>query len=307
MRWRAGAARGLAVLLVLLVAACAHRRLPPAPAPPPERLDSHIPPFARVPWEPFSRSAVVAIALREWRTFGKLFVAPEVPETEDKEREQGLWQRVGEYWWLGLDRRWFEQRWTGIHDQYGNVFPASRDGDYAWSAAFVDYVMRMAGATDHFPYAPDHAAYINAARLHTMGADPGVWLNAYPLQSYAPQPGDLICAWREHHPVTYAELPTPTPFPGHCDIVVGRTPGYLQVIGGNVQDAVAMKDVAVTPQGYMAGPDGVPIDNQMHWFVVLQVLYQDNALPPPAGAAAPVAALTSRPRPPAAITLPNPG
>ena len=297
MRCRAGAARGLAVLLVLLAAACAHRRLPPAaPAPPPERLDAHIPPFARVPWEPFSRSAVVAIAFREWRAFGQPFDTPGAPEIEDKEREQGLWQRVGEYWWLGLDRRWFEQRWTGIHDQYGNVFPASLEGNYAWSAAFVDYVMRMAGATDHFPYAPDHAAYINAARLHTMGADPEVWLNAYPLQNYAPQPGDLICAWREHHPVTYAELPTPTPFPGHCDIVVGRTPGYLRVIGGNVQDAVAMKNVAVTPQGYMAGPDGVPLDTQMHWFVVLQVLYQDNALPPPAEIAAPVASLGSAPR-----------
>ena len=49
----------LAVLLVVVVlSACAA----PQPAP-----DAHVPPFARVPYEPFSRDAVVAIALREWR------------------------------------------------------------------------------------------------------------------------------------------------------------------------------------------------------------------------------------------------
>jgi hypothetical protein len=292
------AARRLAVLLAILVAACAYRQ---------QSRDAHIPPFARAPWEPFSRSAAVAIALREWRAFGQPFDAPGVPETEDKEREQGLWQQIGEYWWLGLDRRWIEQRWTGIHDQYGHVFPASANGDYAWSAAFIDYVMRMAGADDHFPYAPNHATYIDAARRHTRGEAPNVWLDAYPLPSYAPLPGDLICAWRGRQPVTYADLPTPAPFPGHCDIVVGRQPGSLQVIGGNVQDAVTMKNVAVTPQGTLAGPDGSPVDDQMHWFVVLQVLYQDNTLPPPAVFSAPVASPSSRLRPPAASAAASPG
>ncbi len=71
--------------------------------------DARVPPFARVPYEPFSRTSVVAIALREWRLFGEP-VDDDPPGTrprpapEDKpEREPGLWQRVGEYWWLGLD------------------------------------------------------------------------------------------------------------------------------------------------------------------------------------------------------------
>ncbi len=71
--------------------------------------DAHVPPFARVPYEPFSRDAVVAIALREWRLFGSP-VDDDPPGTyrpassEDKpERQQGLWQRVGEYWWLAMD------------------------------------------------------------------------------------------------------------------------------------------------------------------------------------------------------------
>ena len=31
-------------------------------------------------------------------------VYPNIELPEDEEREEGLWQRVGEYWWLGLDR-----------------------------------------------------------------------------------------------------------------------------------------------------------------------------------------------------------
>src|SRR5438874_1908413 len=70
--------------------------------PPTAALDAHIPPFARWPYQAFSREAAVQIALREWRAFGQPVVYPNVELPEDEEREEGLWQRVGEYWWLGL-------------------------------------------------------------------------------------------------------------------------------------------------------------------------------------------------------------
>lgn len=82
------------------------------------RPDRHVPPFARVPYEPFARDAAVAIALREWRAFGSLVddslpdrEHPVVPDVKP-EREQGLWQRIGEYWWLGLDAGSPESGWT---------------------------------------------------------------------------------------------------------------------------------------------------------------------------------------------------
>ena len=64
--------------------------------------DIHVPPFARWPYQPFSREAVVQIALREWRAFGQPIVYPDTELPFDNERLEGLWQRVGEYWWLGL-------------------------------------------------------------------------------------------------------------------------------------------------------------------------------------------------------------
>ena len=138
------------VLAFLILAGCAAA---PAPTAAPHVTPSaatattaHIPPFARGPYEPFSREAAVQIALGEWRAFRQPVVYPNVELPEDEEREEGLWQRVGLYWWLGLDPSWPQSGWTGIHDENGQVFPAGRDGFYAWSAAFISYVMRMAGA-----------------------------------------------------------------------------------------------------------------------------------------------------------------
>ena len=62
-------------------------------------------------------------------------------------------------------------------------------------------------------------------------------------------------------------------FPGHCDIVVTIQRGYLDVIGGNVDNAVAMKHIPTTADGHLAGPDGVVMDPDHHYFVALRIEY----------------------------------
>ena len=64
------------------------------------------------------------------------------------------------------------------------------------------------------------------------------------------------------------------PFPAHCDIVVATTPaGQLSVVGGNVDHAVTMKHVPVTPDGRLAEQNGTVLDKRYKRFVVLQVQY----------------------------------
>lgn len=248
-----------------LVAGCASRR-----------PDRHVPPYARVPYEPFSRDAAVAIALREWRAFGAPVddampdrEHPVVPQVKP-EREQGLWQRVGDYWWLGLDAGSPESGWTGRHDAEGGVFPPADDGRFAWSAAFVSYVMRAAGARDGFPYSASHWTYVDAA----FAQQPGVRLRTERPEAYPPKPGDLICIGRESaRGIRYDDLPAR--FAGHCDVVVAAAPGELTVVGGNVNDAVTMKHVPLTDSGTLATPDGTVVDARYGWFVVVRVLYAD--------------------------------
>jgi hypothetical protein len=46
------------------------------------------------------------------------------------------------------------------------------------------------------------------------------------------------------------------------------------VIGGNVDNAVALKHVPVGADGRLVGPGGTPIDSDYPWFVVLRIDYQ---------------------------------
>jgi hypothetical protein len=259
---------GLMLAVALVLAACAAA---PGTAPTPSGVgsDAHIPPFARSPYQPFSREAAIQIAYREWRAFGQPVVFPRTELPFDNERAEGLWQRVGEYWWLGLPLGEREQGFTGMHDQSGRVFSAAEDGNFAWSAAFIDYVMRMAGAGRRFPYSPTHSDYINAAR---QNAGSSLVISAQAPESYAPQRGDLICMWRGNRPIRYADLPTGR-FPGHCDMVVAIRAGSLDVIGGNVENSVSMKHIPVTANGHLANPDGTIVDPDYGWFTVLRVNY----------------------------------
>ncbi|WP_415489570.1 DUF2272 domain-containing protein [Acetobacter sp.] len=250
--------------------------------------DSHVPDFASRNFTPFNRQDVVAIAMREWRLFG-MPVNDDDPELRPEpttasvkpERSPGLWQRVGEYWWIGQDPQETESSWSGKYDADGRIFPFEHDGHYAWSAAFISYVMRVAGANERFPYSPNHSTYINAA---ASGQSTG--LRAHDPASYIPKLGDLICTGRGgSKSVRFSSLPTSFGFPAHCGIVVatgqnGQPFGHqLSIIGGNIDDAVALTHVPTDANGAIASADGHSYDSRYPWCAVLEVVYDAETEP----------------------------
>ena len=167
-----------------------------------------------------------------------------------------------------------DRQWTGKHGGDGRPFDFMHDGSYAWSAAFISYVMRVAGAGARFPYSPNHSTYINAAAI---GAAAG--LRARDPALYAPMPGDLICAGRgSSRVIQFHNLPTRDSFPAHCGLVVARQSGQISIIGGNVDDAVTLTHVPVGPTGLLAA-GGTLYDTRYAWCVVLQVLYDADTEP----------------------------
>jgi hypothetical protein len=235
--------------------------------------DAHAPPFAQRGYAAFSRTDAAAIALDEWRLWGQ-----RVDDTAGAgyvqhaatmaERQPGLWQRVGEYWWEGMNAGEPYDAWTGKHDARGDVFPVAVNGRYAWSAAFISYIMRIAGAGAGFPYAPNHATYINYAARAAHGEIKAPLLIAEDPRGYAPRLGDLICLGRGRaRNLTFADLPTRGLFPSHCSIVVGGGVQQVDVVGGNVDDAVVMSHLHTDNAGLLR-------DNLEPWFVILKVLYR---------------------------------
>ena len=251
-------------LPLLLLAECA---TPPvvltAPKPPP---DQHVPDYARRPFEPFSRTNAVAIAMREWRAFGSVVndgpPSNETPGPARADNQPGLWQRVGDYWWFGQDAGSRQSGWTPRYDEFGAPYPGAAP---AWSAAFISYIMRVAGAGDRFTYSPLHADYINAA-VNGIGV-----LQAGPPDRVPVTAGDIICLPRgEARSMRYQDLPAP-PFTAHCDLVVAASADQLTVVGGNVGASVSMKHVPVA--GGLLAPGGRVLDSRYDWFVVLSVRY----------------------------------
>jgi hypothetical protein len=236
-------------------------------------VQNHAPPFANVPYQPFSRSAAIAIATDEWRLWGnRIGEAPDYTQTEATmgERQPGLWQRIGEYWWEGMNAGEPDAAYTGKHDAQGHVFPIAVNGQYAWSAAFISYVMRIAGAGPTFPYAPDHATYINYAARAAEGKITNPLLIAENPATYAPRLGDLVCFPRgSARSLSFVDLPTAHNFPAHCGITVAAAPYDIDIIGGNVDDAVVLEDVQTNAQGLID-------DGTENWFVVLRVLYREE-------------------------------
>ncbi|GAN54580.1 DUF2272 domain-containing protein [Tanticharoenia sakaeratensis] len=296
---RSSLAPSCALLTLTALAGCAETPKPsPRPVqtpvaqyrtgPGPVGADDHVPDFASRNFVPFNRQDVPAIAMREWRMFGSP-VDDDDPEARPDaaipalkpERIPGLWQRIGEYWWIGQDPYETEVNWTGKTDADGTPFAPENDGRYAWSAAFISYVMRVAGANDRFPYSPNHSTYINAA---VSGQSPG--LRAHDPATYIPKLGDLLCVGRgRSKTVTFAMLPTSYGFPAHCGFVVAvnqNAPPFgheLSIIGGNVDDAVTLTHVPTSPTGALIGDDGKIIDNRYPWAVILEVLYDADFEP----------------------------
>ena len=136
---------------------------------------------------------------------------------------------------------------------------------HPWSAVFVSFVMRTAGAGPAFKYSAAHQSYIAAGRrnrLEGVASNP-FW--AYRATEVAPQVGDLICASRADSGATYDNIGDSQSRATHCDIVTEVRPGSLRVIGGNVNQNVDAKTIRTLPDGRLE-LDG----NQARFFAVLR-------------------------------------
>lgn len=146
--------------------------------------------------------------------------------------------------------------------------------DVPWSAAFLSFALRTAGydAVD-VPAAPAHWMVVDHLMTRAERWPDAAAFVPRPPDSYAPAPGDLLCATRADARGRYASpaersAEAGRPVPMHCDIVVGRREGVVEAVGGNLGDAVRMSLLPADPSGVLleAAPPEAP--EMPAWFVV---------------------------------------
>lgn len=126
-----------------------------------------------------------------------------------------------------------------------------QDG-HPWSAVFVSYVTRTAGAGDAFAYSAAHQTYIRAARQNRLSGNTANPFWAFRATEVAPRVGDLVCASRMNSGATYDNIGDPQYRATHCDVVVEAQPERIRVIGGNVSQTVGEKWLRTLADGRLS-------------------------------------------------------
>ena len=227
----------------LLAAGCATQPLGAPPLTP----SAYVEPNFLVPTV---RERMVVLARQEWTLFGQPVAVRDpngVTQLEfggaaTHEAQPAMLPRVLMYWY-SVTR-------LPIVGYQGELQP--------WSAAFISWLAKNAGLTpEDFPPTVLHWDYI--ARF--LGAPDSARFTAHDPRAYAPKVGDLLCLSRSGAVAAFAELRRG---PYHCDLVVSVGPGEIEVIGGNIGDAVALMRSEIDERGLLKLRDDQP------WVVVIE-------------------------------------
>lgn len=148
--------------------------------------------------------------------------------TQRKEGDSSVYDRLKKYWQEGADIFWTKTKMI----------------NEAWSAAFISYVMRKAGAGDNFKYSPSHSVYIRDAIKNRKEN------NDNPFKGYRPEEvkvskGDLVCYPRQNG-VGYD---TTGAYASHCDLVVDVQKNVAIAVGGNVSNSVSKTEYSIDDEG----------------------------------------------------------
>tara|TARA_Y100000310_G_C20641610_1_gene794264 strand:+ start:525 stop:1211 length:687 start_codon:yes stop_codon:yes gene_type:complete len=193
---------------------------------------------------PFKKT-IVDIANEEWALFGYQTRGKDgkLLREGSKEHHEGVWKRVGDYW-----------------RSVGRSLDG-KDRGSAWSSAFISFVMSRAGHPFGIPFrtASAHNRYIREYIANRKEGRLNAPFVGYRIYEKAPKVGDLVCYGREGD----GGYDSTSSYKGHCDIVVAKRRGEIEVIGGNVTDSVTKRILATDNKGIL-------VDRNNAWFTVIK-------------------------------------
>lgn len=123
-----------------------------------------------------------------------------------------------------------------------------------WSAVFVSWCIKQAGATDaEFKFAQSHAKFVNKAISNTL-QNVGLF-KGRKITDYTPKIGDIIHNNRGGNSFSYDYATNHDSYESHSAIVIevgeDNNGKYLMTIGGNEGDSIRIKEVRLDNNGFI--------------------------------------------------------
>jgi hypothetical protein len=143
------------------------------------------------------------------------------------------------------------RRWTV---EIGGAFVSCTSNDQPWSAVFVSWCVKEAGATTaEFKFSKQHSVFVQKAIQNAIN-NTGVF-RGREITAHTPNVGDIIQANRGGTTFDFEHARTHSNYPSHSVIVValgqdaqGR---FALCIGGNESDSIRQTRVPLTPDGFI--------------------------------------------------------
>ncbi len=154
------------------------------------------------------------------------------------------------------------QMWAALGQPHDGRSKDANGDDIPWSAAFISFVVRQAGAAyGAFQFSSMHSVFVNnAIKARVTGRlDKPFW--GYRINEQRPEPGDIIQRNRSGGTVTFSHAENHASYKSHADFVLEVTPDVVRVLGGNVGNTVAYgtsgQEYELTPDGFIEPGQGV--------------------------------------------------
>ena len=131
----------------------------------------------------------------------------------------------------------------------------------AWSAVFVSWCVKQAGATKaEFKFAMSHSVFVNQAIKNAVNGV-GVF-QGFDITARKPDVGDIIQNNRRGNKFDFAFAKTNANYESHSTIVIeighDTQGGFAFCVGGNESDSVRRSVVRLDSQGFIKQRDGNP-------------------------------------------------
>ena len=145
-----------------------------------------------------------------------------------KEDDSSMYESIKKYWQEGADTFWSKAKMI----------------NEAWSAAFISYIMKKAGAGDDFKYSTSHSVYIRDS-INNRKKNKKNPFKGFKPQEVKVEEGDLVCYPRQGG-VNYDSTGA---YKSHCDFVIDVKDNIATSIGGNVSNSVSKTSVELDKEG----------------------------------------------------------